>query len=211
MPPKPKYKKSEFIRAGLEILREKGVDSLTARDLGAKLGISSRPVFTAFSNMEELKDAVTDAGVEYFKEYSKNFVEYSPAFKQMGMHFVSFAKKEPRLFEFLFIRKNPEAQKGLSAIESECINVISRENGLSLDEAKMLFSQVWIFTFGLATLSAMKVCEYTEEEISDMLTRAFLGAVMMIKSDAKKTKAKGKNAEVIKKERMNNEKISLRS
>ena len=50
----------------------------------------------------------------------------------------------------------------------------------------MLFEQVWIFTFGLATLSAMKVYEYTEEQISDMLTREFVGVVMMMKSDLKK-------------------------
>lgn len=32
----------------------------------------------------------------------------------------------------------------------------------------------------------MKVYEYTEEQISDMLTREFSGAVMMMKSDLKK-------------------------
>ena len=46
---------------------------------------------------------------------------------------------------------------------------------------------IMVFTFGLATLSAMKVYEYTEEQISDMLTREFVGAVMMMKSDLKKT------------------------
>ena len=38
MPPKPKYTKEEIINAALDMVREKGADSLTARDLGAKLG-----------------------------------------------------------------------------------------------------------------------------------------------------------------------------
>lgn len=186
MPPKPKYTKEEIVNVALNMVREKGVDSLTARDLGAKLNTSARPIFTAFENMEDLKNAVTDAGVEMFKEYSKNFIDYSPAFKQMGMQIISFATNEPKLFEFLFMHKNPEAVQGLKAVEDECVEVISKDYGLDYRQARMLFEQVWIFTFGLATLSAMQVYEYTEEQISDMLTREFTGAVMMMKSDAKK-------------------------
>ena len=140
----------------------------------------------AVENMEDLKNAVTDAGVKMFKEYSKNFTDYTPAFKQMGMQIISFATKEPKLFEFLFMHKNPEAVQGLKTVEDTCIDVISKDYGLGIEQARMLFEQVWIFTFGLATLSAMKVYEYTEEQISDMLTREFTGAVMMMKSDLKK-------------------------
>jgi len=187
MPPKPKYTKEEIVNAALDMVREKGADSLTARDLGARLNTSARPIFTAFENMDDLKNAVTDAGVEMFKEYSKNFTDYTPAFKQMGMQIISFAAKEPKLFEFLFMHKNPEAVQGLKSVEDTCVEVISKDYGLSIELSRMLFEQVWIFTFGLATLSAMKVYEYTEEQISDMLTREFVGAVMMMKSDLKKT------------------------
>ena len=186
MPPKPKYTKEEVVKVALDMVREQGVDSLTARDLGAKLGTSSRPIFTAFENMDDLKNAVTDAGVKMFKEYSKNFTDYTPAFKQMGMQIISFATIEPKLFEFLFMQKNPEAVQGLKTVEDTCVDVIAKDYGLGFEQARMLFEQVWIFTFGLATLSAMKVYEYTEEQISDMLTREFTGAVMMMKSDLKK-------------------------
>ena len=187
MPPKPKYAKEEIINAALDMVREQGVDSLTARDLGAKLNTSARPIFTAFENMDDLKNAVTDAGVEMFKEYSKSFTDYTPAFKQIGMQIISFAAKEPKLFEFLFMHKNPEAVQALKSVEDTCVEVISKDYGLSIELSRMLFEQVWIFTFGLATLSAMKVYEYTKEQISDMLTREFVGAVMMMKSDLKKT------------------------
>ena len=186
IPPKPKYTKEEIINAALDMVREKGAYSLTARDLGAKLNTSARPIFTAFENMEDLKNAVTDAGVKMLKEYSKNFTDYTPAFKQMGMQIISFATKEPKLFEFLFMHKNPEAVQGLKTVEDTCVDVISKDYGLGIEQARMLFEQVWIFTFGLAALSAMKVYEYTEEQISDMLTREFTGAVMMMKSDTKK-------------------------
>ena len=131
MPPKPKYTKEEIIKAALDMVREKGADSLTARDLGAKLNTSARPIFTAFENMEDLKNAATDAGVSMFKEYSKNFIEYTPAFKQMGMQIISFATKEPKLFEFLFMHKNPEAVHGLKTVEDTCVEVISKDYDLN--------------------------------------------------------------------------------
>ena len=46
MPPKAKFSKEQITEAGLQIVREKGADSLTARALGEKLGSSSCPVFT---------------------------------------------------------------------------------------------------------------------------------------------------------------------
>lgn len=186
MPPKQKYKREELTKAALDMVRENGIDFLTARNLGASLGISTRPIFTAFENMDDLKNSVTDAGLDMFNAYSANFTDYTPAFKRMGMQIVSFAKNEPNLFELLFMSENPEAADGLKNTRAKCIEIISKEHSLSHDDAKMLFEQVWIFTFGLSILSAMKVYDYSEDEISDMLTREFTGAVMMIKSGSKK-------------------------
>ena len=182
MPPKPKYTKEEVIQVALDMVREQGIASLTARDLGARLGTSARPIFTAFENMEEVKTEVIKAASDYFREYSKNFKQYSPAFKQMGMLIVSFATKEPKLFELLFMEKETSANATLEVIGKECIDVIVAENKISEKQAKALFDQMWIFTFGLSTFSAMKVYECMETKISDMLTKAFIGNLMVAKS-----------------------------
>ena len=58
MPPKAKFSKEQITEAGLQIVREKGADSLTARALGEKLGSSSCPIFTVFKNMEEVQQSV---------------------------------------------------------------------------------------------------------------------------------------------------------
>ena len=44
MPPKPKFTKDQMITAALDIVSEKGLSALTARNLGARLGGSSRPM-----------------------------------------------------------------------------------------------------------------------------------------------------------------------
>ena len=54
MPPKPKFTREQVISAALEIAAERGIESLTSRELGTALGSSARPIFTLFRNMEEL-------------------------------------------------------------------------------------------------------------------------------------------------------------
>ena len=56
MPPKAKYTREEIIETALNIVAEKGKSALNARDLGAALGTSTRPVFTAFKNMRWYAD-----------------------------------------------------------------------------------------------------------------------------------------------------------
>lgn len=54
MPPKPKFTREEVVDTAIELIKDKGIEALTARELGAKLGSSARPIFTVFRNMEEL-------------------------------------------------------------------------------------------------------------------------------------------------------------
>ena len=52
MPPKPKFTKEEIVAAALTLVSEKGMEALTARELGLRLGSSARPIFTVFQSME---------------------------------------------------------------------------------------------------------------------------------------------------------------
>ena len=61
MPPKPRFTREEITEAALTLVSRKGIDALTARELGAFLGSSSRPIFTKFQNMEELYVEVVKA------------------------------------------------------------------------------------------------------------------------------------------------------
>ena len=53
MPPKPKFTREEIIETALQLVSERGMSALTARDLGERLGSSARPIFTLFKNMED--------------------------------------------------------------------------------------------------------------------------------------------------------------
>ena len=63
MPPKPKFKKEDIIAVALELVSENGMDALTARELGNRLGSSARPIFTVFKSMKEVQEGVRTAAL----------------------------------------------------------------------------------------------------------------------------------------------------
>lgn len=188
MPPKPKYTREEIIDKAFEMAREKGIESVVARELGKELGTSSSPIFTAFKNMEELYGEVRNAAMREFEEYVSDALNYTPAFKYVGMKMIEFAMKEPKLFQILYMREHDTAQTYTKLVEElgdtveVCIGVMQRDYELCRADAELLFRQVWIHTFGICVLVAGKVCQLTTEEISEMLTMEFRATLMLIKS-----------------------------
>ena len=72
--------------------------------------------------------------------------------------------------------------EGLGESANICIEYIQKDYKLDLEEAHMLFRQMWIYTYGIGSLCATKMCRFSKEEISDMLSYQFLGMIKLIKS-----------------------------
>lgn len=188
MPPKPKYTREQIIDKALEMTRKKGIDSVVARELGKQLGTSSSPIFTAFKNMEELQGEVRKRAMKQFESYVSDAVNYTPAFKYVGMKMIEFAMREPKLFQLLYMREHNSSQTFAMLVEElgdtvgVCIDIMQRDYGLSREEAELLFQQTWLHTFGICVLVAGRVCTLSMEEISKMLSVEFQGTLMLIKS-----------------------------
>ena len=103
MPPKKKFTREEIIQIAYEMAREKGIDAVVARELGKRMGTSSSPIFTAFKNMEELQLAVRDRAMHEFERFIKDALNYTPAFKYVGVKMIQFSMQEPKLFQLLSI------------------------------------------------------------------------------------------------------------
>ena len=188
MPPKPKFTKEEIVAAALELVSEKGMVALTARELGARLGSSARPIFTVFNSMDEVQEAVRDAALKRFESYAEKAVHYTPVFKQVGMQMILFAKEEPKLFQLGFMSDNHNVESfddifdRLGDVAYQCVDVIQRDYGLSEQESRKLFEHVWIHTFGIGALCATGMCNFSEEQVIEMLGHDFMAMMMLIKS-----------------------------
>lgn len=189
MPPKPKYTREEIIDAAFGLVRENGIESLAARELGKRMGTSSSPIFTAFKNMEELQQEVRTKALQEFETCVNDAINYTPVFKHVGEKMIEFAAKEPKLFQFIYMQEHGESKQYADYIRDElgetvdvCITVMQKDYALSREDAEKLFAQIWMYTFAICVLVAGKVCHFTQEEISEMLSREFQGALMLIKS-----------------------------
>ncbi len=188
MPPKPKFTKEKVVSAALEIVSEKGIEALTARELGERLGSSARPIFTVFKNMEELSNEVRLAAMHRFEEYATKAVGYTPLLKKVGMQMVLFACEEPKLYKLLFMSENKTAEsfddvlKNLGITADMCLKFLKENFGFGEKDAMIFFEQIWIYTFGIGAMCATGMCRFSEKELVQMLGTDFAAMMMLAKA-----------------------------
>ena len=187
MPPKCKFTKEEIVKAALDLTREAGIDALTARALGAKLGSSPKPIFTFFTNMEEVQSEVQKAAKALYAAYIQEGLSQDPAFKGVGTQYILFALREPKLFQLLFMTeqtRKPPVKGVLPVIDENYPRILaSVQNGYGLDEAaaETVYRHLWIYSHGIAVLCATNMCSFTAEEISRMISEIFAALLKEIK------------------------------
>ena len=176
MPPKAKYTKNEIVRNALELVREQGIERLTARDLGEYLNCSSRPIFTAFANMDELKSEVKKAAEECYQNYIEAALNKKEVvFKDIGKVYIRFACDEKNLFKLLFMTEaveNISVNNVLPDLEGKyqmILEGIAKQFEISKEQAAKMYRHLWIYTHGIAVLMVTNVCTISDEEIDNCL------------------------------------------
>lgn len=175
MPPIPKYKKEEITSVAFELVRENGYDMLTARDLAKKLNTSTRPIFTAFENMDELKKQIIYKTAALFEEYKTNEIkkEEYPEYKASGMAYIRFAKEEKNLFKLLFMRDRT-SEKDIEELSfSDEVDLITQTLSLSTEDATNFHIKMWIVVHGFATILATGYCDLDFETISKTISEIY--------------------------------------
>ena len=191
MPPKAKFTKEEILSAALDIVRSKGIDALTARLLADALNSSPRPIFTVFAGMDEIVREVILKANSLYAEYVRRGLTCVPQFKGVGVQYILFAIEEPKLFQLLFMNERgsvPPLCEVLQLIEDsfeEILASITNAYGFDRDTALRLYYHMWIYSHGIATLCATKMCSFTAEDISRMLTEVCASLIKKIKGDGK--------------------------
>ena len=189
MPPKAKFTKAEIIEAALNIVRTDGYEALTSRALGTCLGSSARPVFTVFKNMEEVQQAMIEAAKALYKEYVRKGLTSEHPFKGVGTQYILFSVNEPKLFQLLFMAEQkqiPDLSGVLPLIDESYGDIllsIQKDYEISELSAKKLYQHLWIYTHGIASLCATKMCRFTGEEISTMITEVCMSVLKKIQEE----------------------------
>lgn len=189
MPPRAKFTKAEIIEAALNVVRTEGYEALTSRTLGIYLGSSARPIFTVFKNMEEVQQAMIEAAKTLYKEYVNKGLTAEHPFKGVGTQYILFSVNEPKLFQLLFMAEQkqiPDLSGVLPLIDESYGDIllsIQKDYEISELSAKRLYQHLWIYTHGIASLCATKMCRFTVEEISRMITEVCMSVLKKIQEE----------------------------
>lgn len=178
------FNRETIIEAGLQLVREQGESALTARTLGKALGCSTSPLFTVCGSFEDIRIEVKKAATRVFTEYVEDSMNYVPAFKEFGMRLVKFSIEEPNLYKMIFLTPGNKSLIAKPDIR-EYIEAMKDTYGIDDSQVNILFDQVWTYACGLSAQCLAGVASYTDDEISDRLSRQFTSTIIYLKSGVK--------------------------
>ncbi|MBR6187064.1 MAG: TetR/AcrR family transcriptional regulator [Clostridia bacterium] len=178
MPPKVKFQKEEIVRAAMDVAKERGIDAVTAREVAKKLGVSTRPIFTYFDTMEQLKAEVFLLAKRRYREYVEEGLKSETPFFGVGQQYIRFARQEAELYKLLFLTKPSQASGGaVDAFEfsKELVRPsVMRIYNMDAFQADRYYRNLWLVVFSFCTLIVTGECPYTDEEMFSVLSEVSL-------------------------------------
>lgn len=184
MPRPVRIKKEDVLNVAYDIVREKGIQFVNARAIAEKLNSSVQPIFSQFTNMDELKRELTEKILETYREYIKSNTDCKNAYGQMGKNYIRFAKEEPKLFNMLFMNQTDFTPDNFACHDSSFAEIsksAKESTKLSDEEVKQFHLKMWIFVHGIATLVANDTCKFTDEQIDNLLLTEYKALMQLEK------------------------------
>lgn len=186
MPRKPKFTREEVLYSAFEVARKQGLDAITAASVAANMGYTGSSLFTHFESMDEIRREVYLMTKKRAADFFCDSIDYFPAFKELGMRWIRFAKEEPNLYRMLFAGNPFTHREDVFAEFGEVFAPIQKEVGmafgLSDENARRLMSGCITQANGIALAIINGFGEeYTEERLCDELSNICIGMVLIFK------------------------------
>lgn len=180
MPPAAKITKEMILHTVLELAREQGFDAVNARSIAARLQCSTQPVFTCYENMEMLKREFLEFAYRFYERFVEEYSRSGEAGTDSAMalrlplSYLAFAQKEPHLFRLLFISDMALDMAQAKDFYAETGNetraaAFSESLGVDKEAGKRIFLDLFLYTHGIAVLSADKKIALQTEEAKKMI------------------------------------------
>ncbi len=175
--PKQRITKETVVNAAFEIARTSGMEQVMVKNIAQKIGCSVQPIYSYFSNMDALKDAVVGAAMQFYNGFIYSRVDNDRVLQSMARANVAFAKYETNLFKLLFLQK----LNGLNSFndiyewmgDKSATKQLAARLSLTEEQVKEVYIMLIVFTHGVATMIATSGANISDEESSDMLEKAY--------------------------------------
>ena len=180
MPPKEKVSKAKIQETAFEMTREYGFGQVTARRLADRLGCSTQPIFRSYENMDELREDLFYMSSGYFCEYLLSKKPRSkPMYLTLALGYIEMASKEKNLFELIASVDDFGCETIDEFLKSEdweqCVDKLPGMENKTFAEKLEVFTMLFMFVHGMATLIASNRVELSEKKIKSLITKAYEG------------------------------------
>ncbi|WP_343210499.1 TetR/AcrR family transcriptional regulator [Anaerolentibacter hominis] len=190
MAPKAKITNEMILNAVLDITREMGFETVNARSIANKLQCSTRPIFTCFENMDELKKEFLAFAYRYYEKYVEEF-RGSAAVSSclvLPVSYIEFAQEETHLFKLLFINDMDLTMTEAKDFYNEADNQKRAEQfaetiGVGLEPAKLIFLDLFLYAHGIAVLTATKKLRFGRTDAAGMVQNVLTAFIRQQKPD----------------------------
>ncbi len=172
MPPKPKFPQAKILDAAFEVVREKGMASLSTRAVAKRLNSSTMPVHSCLKSQKYLMEAIASRAFELMLKF-QTIPRTGDPFIDMGIGYVLFARDEKHLFRCIAGEQHMKKFKKYMELHLstlvEHIAAYALLKGLSAGEARKFVFQGWAYAHGLASLvNTGYYSDMNEEKIRDL-------------------------------------------
>lgn len=179
--------KEMILASAFDIVREKGLEGISNRELAKKLNCSIRPIYYQFQNVEELYNELYVEIEKYFYKFlMDNMNDDMPKYKQVGLNYIKFAKEEKEFFKILFMSEIDLGLNDFIAKDMEDFKELSKlikiSTNLNDEDIESFHIKMWIFSHGLATLVASSTINISDKQLKQLLSLEFQ-ALMLLKEN----------------------------
>jgi AcrR family transcriptional regulator len=173
MTQKATYTREMIVEAAYQLTREAGWAAVTARNIAAKLGSSTMPLYSSLRSMEEIEKEVRSKAEECMHEFQRRPYAAGDPLLSSAVGYVAFARDEKNLFRFLYVdrpvtgRQAPEAGKAVDVEKVGGVVDLADQAQVAMKDFRVLKS--WAFTHGLSSLISSGVLDLPDKTIARLL------------------------------------------
>ena len=176
MPPKQRITREMILEASFSMFCREGMEVVNARSVAKALNCSTQPIFSYFSGMDDLKNALEEKARELFETEINQAMESEEPLFNGCMAYFRYTMQQPNLFRQLFLIGQDKRPANLTAVNDalreKVVAPVAQRTGSSAAHVEEQCIKLWVFTHGLAALAAMNLLDIDAQKVEQLLREA---------------------------------------